>query len=138
MAKISDTTNSIASHVLSLLVPEDILICFELNRIVENKEELLLDMIEKESCIPDVLQGKEAVLNGYMNSTTLQSFPQKGKRCYIHLRRRRWKEKGSLDNKGFSNQYNFTAPGTKATRSFGAFLKRNSLIATPSHLVQSL
>jgi hypothetical protein len=138
MAKISDTPSGLESHILRLLIPEDILEFFELNQIIENDDELLFDLVEKETCVPKVLQGKESVLNGYMNGTTLQSFPQKGKKCYIYLRRRRWKAKGDTDNKGYFNDYEFTAPGTMATKSFGAFLKRNSLIATPSRIAQSL
>ena len=138
MAKISDKTSGLEAHILRLLIPEDILECFELNQIIENEDELLFDLVEKEACVPRISQLKEVVLNGYMNGTTLQSYPQKGKKCYIHLRRRRWKEKGVADNKGYSNEYEFTAPGTMATKTFGAFLKRNSLIATPSRLAQSL
>jgi hypothetical protein len=138
MAKISDKTSGLESHVLGLLIPEDILASFDLNQIIENDDELLFDLIEKESCVPKTSELKDAVLNGYMNGTTLQSYPQKGKKCYIHLRRRRWKERSSPDNKGYNNEYEFTAPGTMATKSFGAFLKRNSLIATPSRLAQSL
>jgi hypothetical protein len=138
MAKISDTPSGLESHILRLLIPEDILEYFDLNQIIENDDELLFDLVEKEICVPKVLQGEEVVLNGYMNGTTLQSFPQKGKKCYIYLRRRRWKAKGDTDNKGYFNNYEFTAPGTMTTKSFGAFLKRNSLIATPSHLAQSL
>lgn len=138
MAKISSDRKGLEEHVLRLLVPQEILESFELNQIIENDTELLFDLIEKESCVPKELSGKEVVLNGYMNVTTLQSFPQNGKHCYIHLRRRRWKEKGSTDNKAYNNEYEFTASGTMATKSFGAFLKRNSLIATPSHIAQSL
>jgi len=138
MTRISDNTSGMESHVLGLLVPEEILTFFDLNQIIENEDELLFDLIEKETCVPKACEYKDMVLNGYMNGTTLQSYPQKGKKCYIHLRRRRWKERGSPDNKGYHNEYDFTAPGTMATKSFGAFLKRNSLIATPSHLAQSL
>jgi hypothetical protein len=138
MAKISSNPQGIESHILRLLIPEDILESFELNQIIENESELLFDLTEKESCVPKELSGKEAVLNGFLNETTLQSFPQNGKQCYLHLRRRRWKEKGSTDNKGYHNEYEYTASGTMATKSFGAFLKRNSLIATPSHIAQSL
>jgi hypothetical protein len=138
MAKISDTPSDIDTHILRLLIPEEILTCFELSQIIENDEELLFDLVEKETCIPKALQEEEYVLNGYMASTTLQSFPQKGKKCYIHLRRRRWKIKGSSDTRSYFNEYEYTAPGTMATKSFGVFLKRNSLIATPSRLVQSL
>ena len=138
MAKISSNPSCIADHVLRLLVPSEILYSFELNQIIENDTELLFDLAEKESCIPKELKGKVAVLNGYMNETTLQSFPQNGKQCYIHLRRRRWKGQGSLDKKTYHNEYGYTATGTMATKSFGAFLKRNSLTATPSRIAQSL
>jgi len=138
MAKISDTPQGLEAHILRLLIPEEILECFKLNQIIENEDELLFDLIEKETCVPKDIENQSSVLNGYMNTTTLQSFPQKGKRCYIHLRRRRWKLKGSTDNKSYFNEYEFTVSGTMATKLFGAFLKRNSLIATPSHLAQSL
>lgn len=138
MAKISSDRQGIDEHVLQLLIPQEILECFELNQIVENETEVLFDLVEKERCVPHELKEETAVLNGYLNETTLQSFPQKGKRCYIHIRRRRWKEKGTSDNKSYNNEYEFTAAGTMATKSFGAFLKRNSLIPTPSHLAQSL
>jgi len=138
MTKISSDPKSIDEHVLQLLIPQEILECFLLTQIIENETEILFDLKEKETCLPNELAGKEEVLNGYMNATTLQCFPQKGKQCYIYLRRRRWKKKGSTDNKSYHNEYEFTATGTMATKSFGAFLKRNSLIATPSHLAQSL
>jgi len=138
MAKISDTPQGLEAHILRILIPEEILECFKLNQIIENEDELLFDLIEKETCVPKDIENQSSVLNGYMNTTTLQSFPQKGKRCYIHLRRRRWKLKGSTDNKSYFNEYEFTVSGTMATKLFGAFLKRNSLIATPSHLAQSL
>ncbi len=118
MAKISSDSKSIEEHILRLLIPEEILERFELNRIIENDTELLFDLTEKETYIPKELTGKEAVLNGYMKSSTLQSYPQKGKYCYIHLLRRRWKEMGRTDNKSYHNDYEFTASGTMATKSF--------------------
>ena len=138
MAKISSDRQGIDEHVLQLLIPQEILECFELNQIVENETEVLFDLVEKERCVPNELREETAVLNGYLNATTLQSFPQKGKRCYIHLRRRRWKEMGSTDTRSYHNEYDFTATGTMATKLFGAFLKRNSLITTPSHLAPLL
>jgi len=39
MAKISETPQGIESHILRLLIPEEILECFELKQIVENDEE---------------------------------------------------------------------------------------------------
>jgi len=138
MVKISDKHSGIDTHLLEILIPSEILASFELQQVIENDQEILFDLLEKESCIPESLKGKEVVLNGYMADTTLQSFPLKGKQCYIHLRRRRWKERGSNDTKGSFNEYEFTAPGTMATKSYGAFLKRNCLTGIPSRLAQSL
>jgi hypothetical protein len=138
MAKISSNSVEISEHVLRLLIPTEILESFELKEVIENEEELLFDLIEKGSRVPQQLKGKSVVLNGFMNATTLQSFPQNGKQCYIHLRRRRWKEKGKEDEKSYHNEYEYTATGTMATKSFGAFLKRNSLTIIPSRIVQFL
>lgn len=136
MAQISTNQPSIQSHLLSILVPTEILEHFEINQVVENDSELLIELTEKESRVPEELKGKEVSLDGYMNATTLQHYPQMGKNYYIHLIRRRWKGKGIISGKSYHNEYAFTATGTMATKSFGAFLKRNSLITIPSHLAQ--
>ncbi len=132
MAKISKQTE-IPHHLLSLMVPEEILKYFELESIIENDKEMLFSMIEKEDNYPQELQGKDIVQDGYMNISIIQSFPTKGKQCYISLKRRRWKEKGG--KKGYHNNYEFTSKGTMATKEFGAFLKRNSLTAIPCSIV---
>ena len=72
MAKISSDPKRIEEHVLRLLIPQEILENFELSQIIENDTELLFDLIEKDTCIPKALSGRIAVLNGYMNATTLQ------------------------------------------------------------------
>lgn len=138
MAQISTNQATIQSHLLSILVPADILEHFEINKVIENESELLIELIEKESRVPKDLKGKQVSLDGYMNATTIQHYPQMGKNYYIHLKRRRWKEKSIVASKSYHNEYSFTAAGTMATKSFGSFLKRNSLITIPSHLVQSL
>jgi hypothetical protein len=136
MAQISTASQSIQSHLLSILVPSDILASFEITQVIENDSELLIELTEKEDIVPSYLKGKNVSLDGYMNATTLQHYPQMGKNYYIHLKRRRWKEKGVAKSKSYHNEYSFTADGTMATKSFGAFLKRNSLINTPSRLAQ--
>jgi hypothetical protein len=138
MAIITTTSGEIGEHVLRLLIPSEILESFDLERIIENDTEILFNLVEKSTRLPKELEGKEVALNGYMNATTLQCFPQKGKHCYLNLQRRRWKEPGSEDKRSYHNEYEYTAKGTMATKSFGAFLKRNSLIAIPSRLAQSL
>ena len=80
-------------------------------------------MTEKPDLIPEKLKGKEPVLNGYLHELELQTYPIQGKSCYLRLRRRRWKEKGTDGKQSYWNEYDFAAEGTKATKAFGAFLK---------------
>ena len=71
MAKISSNSKNIREHIFQLLISQEILDIFELNRIIENDTELLFDLTEKETYVPKELTGKEAVLNGYMKSSTI-------------------------------------------------------------------
>ena len=111
----------ISQEALKLIIPEDILAFFELTQVKEHKERIELILTEKQELVPAILKGKQAVLNGYWNPMELQTFPLKGKACYLKLLRRKWKESGGV--KSYGNSYHFDIEGTKATREFGAFLK---------------
>jgi hypothetical protein len=107
------------------LVPEDILRFFDVEKIDDkHSDEIKIYLIEKESLVPK--SDNELVLNGFLNSLELSHFPSKGRKCYLVLKRRRWKEKGSRSNMNYFNNYDFTVEGTKATKEFAAFLKENS------------
>jgi hypothetical protein len=134
MIKNSSNKESIQSHLYSLIIPEEILAKFNVKEVIENEEELLIVLVEQQRLIPKALEGKEVALNGFMNRCTLAHYPVMGRKCYLDLHRRRWKEKGSTSNESYHNEYEFTAEGTTATKSFGDFLKSNSLINTPSAL----
>jgi len=107
------------------LIPKDILSSFDIDSIVEKEDDLFISLIEKEKLIP-VLE-LDLVLNGFMNTVELTSFPINGKRCFLKLTRRKWKARGSDGSSSLTNTYNFNLAGTKATRAFGAFLKENGL-----------
>jgi len=112
------------SQIYSLVIPKEILVSFEIDHIQESEEIVEIVLIEKE-LIPAQLTGKQAVLNGYMNPVELQSYPIQGRKCYLKLKRRRWKVQGTRDSTNCYNEYDFAAEGTKATKMFGAFLKEN-------------
>ena len=111
-------------QLYSLVVPKEILFSFEIENIKESEEIVEIALVEKE-LIPSELKGKQAVLNGYMNPIELQSYPIQGRKCYLKLKRRRWKAQGTTDSTNCHNEYDFAAEGTKATKLFGAFLKEN-------------
>ena len=104
-----------------MIVPEEILAHFEIESVEEKEEELLISLIEKGSSLPN--KDIDLVLNGYFNPIEITSFPVMGKQCYLRLKRRKWKNKHSADTKIYSNSYEFTVEGTKATKKFGSFLK---------------
>jgi len=113
--------------LIELIVPEEITRHFEYDN-YENYEETsvvyIIHMTEKNdvSHIPkEIVHEGKAVLDGYVNSIDLQTFPLKGKEVFLRLRRRRWKKKGT--STGYSNSYTFNQSGIKATREFGSFLK---------------
>jgi hypothetical protein len=112
---------TIMEMLVRLIVPEEILKSFDVSDLKEWGDRFEIVLTEKEHLIPETLKEKEVVLDGYWNALELQTFPQKGKACYLKLIRRKWKEAG--DSKGYGNSYHYNVDGTKATQDFGAFLK---------------
>lgn len=112
---------TIMDMLVRLIVPEEILKSFTVSALKEWGDRYEITLTEKEGLIPEALKGKEVVLDGYWNALELQTFPQKGKACYLKLIRRKWKQAG--DSKGYGNSYHYNVDGTKATQDFGAFLK---------------
>src|SRR5208283_1933338 len=108
-------------QILRMLVPDNLVECFDIKQIKENKEDWVMELEEKEQLVPKELQGKEAELNEFCNPIEIQSFPVKGKAFYIKIIRRKWKEKGK--ETGYSNEYDLHYKGMKATKEFGDFLK---------------
>jgi len=110
--------------LIGMLIPEEILEHFDFTGYELNGGSYIFYMVEKSdtSHIPKtILTSGKAVLDGYMNPLELQTYPIKGKEVFLHLKRRRWKIKGT--KKGYSNTYNFHREGMKATKKFGDFLK---------------
>lgn len=107
--------------LLQLVVPKEILKCFDLVEVKEGKLATELIFEEKKELIPVALTGQVAVLDGFCNPLSLLGFPLKGNPTYIVLIRRRWKPKGG--DLQCSNEYSFHPPHVKATTEFAAFLK---------------
>ena len=109
-------------ELLSLIVPKEITQDFELKEIIEKANMITLYFEELPDRIPKELQGKEVVMDGFINQLELQTFPLKDKTVHIAIRRRRWKAKGEI-NQSYSNNYDLHLEGMKTTKEFGAFLK---------------
>jgi hypothetical protein len=120
MEKNSDRSTKIDKHLYSLVIPEEILEDFELIKIEEQEDILILTLVELSDKKPK--SALSLVENGYQNAIEIQHFPIMGKQCILRLIRRRWKESSS-NNGSYSNAYTYTIKGTKVTPGFGVFLK---------------
>ncbi len=111
------------SSVLSLMVPAEILACFDFRELLEDNNSITIVMNEKTDLYPPFFKekGVEAVLNGFCNPMEVQTFPQKGKSTFIKLHRRKWKQAGGRAS--YFNTYEFHAPEAKLTDPFAFFLK---------------
>jgi hypothetical protein len=109
--------------IIRQLVPEDILVSFDIVDVDDEKpEELIITLVEKEITKPDHLD--ELILNGYLKEIELTHFPSNGRKCFLRLKRRRWKIKDEEPPRTYHyNDYDFSISGTKVTKSFGSFLK---------------
>lgn len=114
----------IAKMLLSFIAPEVVIENFELVSINENKDCFILEFEEYSKLIPPSLKGQESKQNGFMNKLELHTFPQKGKSCCLHIKRRRWE--GISTGTSHFNSYDFHKAGMKATNELGEYLKKNS------------
>ncbi len=116
-------TLELAKSLLGFIAPDVVLDSFELVSIQENSENIILEFEEFENLLPSELSNCDFKLNGFENKLELHTFPQKGKSCYLLIRRRKWIDKQT--GKSYSNDYNLHKKGMKATYELGAFLKKN-------------
>ena len=116
----------IFKSILGFIAHQEVIDNFELVSYKEYPDYIILEFEELPELLPSELEGQEFKLNGFWNKIELHTFPQKGKGCFLHIRRRKWK---AVDTGKFAgNEYNLHKEGMKATRDFGTFLKKNNRV----------
>ena len=62
---------------------------------------------------------------GFLDEITIQNFPLRGKFVYLHIKRRRWRNKtnGEIVIVPIAIGRQLVAKGTRMTQEFAAFLK---------------
>lgn len=115
-------SKSVLEELVSLVAPGELSKSFSLTKIREEKSHIKIEFEEDPKLVPNELEGKDVVLNGFMNPLELQTFPLKDKAVYLLVKRRRWKIRGE-QKKSYHNSYDLTETGVKAIPAFGAFLK---------------
>ncbi len=90
---------NLMEQMAKIFVPQEYLNDFDINHIEELPEDWVIELEEKDDRIPEVLRGKEMVLDGYCNEIDILTHAFSLKKIYLHLIRRRWKEKGTNKEK---------------------------------------
>ena len=104
-----------------MFLPEYIRENFEVEKLEKIEEGYKLTAKERIEKIPESLEGKNVVLNGFLDPIILFDHPFKGELMHLEVFRRRWKEAGTTE--GVFNSYDLNPKGCKLTKGFGDFLK---------------
>ena len=106
-------------ELLDLILPRDVLACFEVVKVCTTSARIDIYLDEKN--IPPREYGGQGVLSkGFTGTTRIQDFPLRGRSVYLHVRRREWQlPSGEV----VSNKFSLAADGTRYSREFAFFLK---------------
>lgn len=103
------------------ILPQEFEEHFELKDVSEEKvgAEMLLHLYLDEK--DEAPEGREDLIpNGYYEEMRINDFPIRDHRTVLHIRRRRWKDKGG---QSVSKDWQLVAKGTRHSNEFAAFLK---------------
>lgn len=109
--------------LVELFLPEFILQHFKLREVRKEQETFHLDL-EEANAPPEDLSSEQLLSKGFFPVTTVQDFPIRGHKVFMHIKRRRWLrvKTGEVVYRDWTS----VAPGTRITSEFAAFLKELS------------
>ncbi|RYZ81911.1 MAG: transposase family protein [Proteobacteria bacterium] len=106
--------------LVEYLLPDFIVAYYELTRVEQSPD--LLHIYLEEKNYPESDPAKEFLLSkGFLPEITIQDFPIRDKRVFLHIKRRRWlnTQTGHIQQRDWSQ----VAQGTRMTKEFADFLK---------------
>lgn len=115
--------NNMEKEWVWYFMPEGLSEYFEIEEITKTEEVFRITLIEKNLVpkgLPEEYSGKKTI-NNVLKQITIDSFPIRGRKCEIILKRRYFKFEGV--DKMYCNEINITAEGTKLDPEFASFLK---------------
>jgi hypothetical protein len=119
--------NTPSNDLMKLLLPEVIAEYFELTSHRKEKEangDTLHLYIEEISTLPVEYNSDKLISKGFFDEITVQDFPIRGQKVFLHIKRRRWLNETS--GKVVFRNWDVIAQGTRITKEFAAFLKELS------------
>jgi hypothetical protein len=109
--------------LLKLFLPEILVEHFNLISSKTEGETLHL-YFEEQNKPPVEHTSKVLISKGFHDEITVQDFPLRGKKVFLHIKRRRWTEKQT--NLIVQRDWNLVSKGSRMTEEFAAFLKEIS------------
>ena len=110
------------TDLLKLLLPEILVNNFELTSFKkEEKGEILYLFLKEIYSIPEEFRSSKISSKGFFPEITVQDFPIRGHRVYLHITRRRWLNEDT--GKVVYRDWKLVKDGTRITDEFASFLK---------------
>ena len=106
--------------LLKVLLPELLITHFDIAKHEIQGDVLHLHFEEKIE-IPVEFSSRMVISHGFHKAITIQDFPVRGKKVYLHIKRRRWFNKKTKTV--VQRDWDLVAQGTRMTIEFAAFLK---------------
>lgn len=109
--------------LVKLILPESVEAYFELSHTNKTGEEIHLYLKELNT-IPEEYKSNKLISKGFFDEVTIQDFPIRGFKVFLHITRRRWLNEDT--GKVVFRDWDLVAQGTRITKDFAAFLKEFS------------
>lgn len=113
--------------LLKLVLPEPIAEYFEMTSHLKEKEakgDTLHLYLQEINTVPIEYAADRLISKGVFDEVTIQDFPIRGQKVFLHVKRRRWLNENT--NKVVFRNWDLIAQGTRITKEFAAFLKELS------------
>lgn len=104
-------------------MPDILVEHFDLTQSKQEGETLHL-YFEEQNKLPIEYASKILISKGFHDEITVQDFPLRGKRVFLHIKRRRWTDKQT--NEIVQRDWTLVAKGSRMTEEFADFLKEIS------------
>lgn len=111
-----------AKDILGSFLPKVVVDWFDIVDIRDDEKAMRMDIyLDEKKIIPDEIKNSQVVSDGFTQECVVQDFPIRGRGVYLHIRRRKWKDKdtGTI----YSRKFDLQHTGTELTHEFVAFLK---------------
>ncbi|MCE7043963.1 transposase [Dyadobacter sp. CY312] len=111
--------------LIELILPEFIIDNYLLTHVEKSEERYHVYLEEKNYPADDDPRKADLLSKGYFPSITLQNFPIRGHKVFLHIKRRRWLNRAANRTKTGKVEYrdwSEVGEGTRMTSEFAAFL----------------